>query len=90
MAECGAIGGLTLVMLWIAWARLAIAGSRGRSGVGYAAAAALAGLLISSLNADIMNFRFLWVVAGLLRGLHDASGIITASGRATEGGSGTR
>jgi hypothetical protein len=90
MAECGAIGGLTLVMLWIAWARLAIDGARGRRGVGFAAAAALAGLMVSSLNADIMNFRFLWVLAGLLRGLHDASGIVTASGRMTEGDAGTR
>jgi len=90
MAECGAIGGLTLVTLWIAWARLAIDESRRRRGVGYAAAAALAGLLVGSLNADIMNFRFVWVLAGVLRGLHDASGIVTASGRAADGNAGTR
>ena len=46
--------------------------------------------MVSSLNADIMNFRFLWVLAGLLRGLHDASGIVTASRRMTEGDAGTR
>ena len=90
MAECGAIGGLTLVLLWIAWGRLAIDGARGRRGVGYAATAALAGLMVSSVNADIMNFRFVWVLAGVLRGLHDASGIVTASGRAPEGDAGTR
>ncbi|MEP6783086.1 MAG: hypothetical protein ABI983_05415, partial [Acidobacteriota bacterium] len=86
MAECGVIGALTLLLLWAAWAGLATEGARVGSGTGYAAAAALAGLAVSSLNADIMNFRFLWVIAGLLRGLHDANGITTASGRETETG----
>ena len=90
MAECGAIGGLTLLLLWAAWATLARDGARSRSGVGYAAAAALAGLIVSSINADIMNFRFLWVVAGLLRGLYDANGIVTTSGRGVETVDGTR
>jgi cation transporter-like permease len=49
--------------------------------IALAAAAAFAGLLVSSVNADIMNFRFLWVVAGLLRGLQEANGIAIASGR---------
>lgn len=88
MAECGAIGGLTLLMLWAAWARLAAGAAR--SSLGYAAAAALAGLIVSSLNADIMNFRFLWVLAGLSRGLYDASGIVTASGREADTALGTR
>ncbi len=30
--------------------------------------AGLIGLLVNSLNVDIMNFRFLWVGLGLLRG----------------------
>jgi hypothetical protein len=77
MAECGIIGALTLLLLWIAWAKMAGAAMRAAPGIGYAAAAALFGLFVSSLNADIMNFRFLWVVAGLLRGLHEADGIIT-------------
>jgi hypothetical protein len=34
-----------------------------------AAAAALLGTLINSINADVMNFRFAWVVLGLVRGL---------------------
>lgn len=88
MAECGIIGGVTLLLLWIAWAGLAreVSGSP----VGLAAAAALAGLIVSSLNADIMNFRFLWVIAGLLRGLQEANGIVTASGRAVAAVDGTR
>ena len=79
-AECGLIGGATLLMLWIAWAVMAREVAS-RSTIGYAGAAALAGLVVSSLNADIMNFRFLWVVAGLMRGLQEANGITIASGR---------
>ena len=88
LAECGIIGGVTLLLLWIAWAGLAreVSGSP----VGLAAAAALAGLIVSSLNADIMNFRFLWVIAGLLRGLQEANGMVTASGRAVAAADGTR
>ena len=67
LAECGVIGGVTLLMLWAAWAVMARDGAAHY--LGYAAAAAMAGLIVSSLNADIMNFRFLWAVAGLLRGL---------------------
>ena len=94
-AECGLIGGVTLIMLWVVWAQMA-RGAAHKSHVGLAAAAAFAGLLVSSVNADIMNFRFLWVVAGLMRGLQastpspqsgdvaqpkGASGIAIASGR---------
>jgi O-antigen ligase len=88
LAECGVIGGVTLLMLWAAWAAMA----RETSGhyLGYAAAAALAGLIVSSLNADIMNFRFLWVVAGLLRGLQEANGMLTTSGRGATATAGTR
>jgi len=82
-AECGFIGGATLLMLWVAWGRMALDGVRSRApnNIALAAAAALAGLLVSSVNADIMNFRFLWVVAGLMRGLYEANGIAIASGR---------
>jgi hypothetical protein len=88
LAECGIIGGLTLLLLWIAWARLAreVLSTH----LGRAAAAAFAGLLIAGINADIMNFRFLWVIAGLMRGLQDAKGIVTASGRVTSEGFETR
>jgi hypothetical protein len=73
LAECGIIGGVTLLLLWAAWG--AMARDVARTGpdwmLGYAGGAALAGLLVASINADIMNFRFLWVIAGLLRGLHE-------------------
>ena len=85
-AETGVIGGITLLLLWVVWARMTLAGTR--SAIGRAAAAAFAGLLVSSLNADIMNFRFLWVIAGLMRGLQDANGMAIDSGRevtSTEG-----
>jgi hypothetical protein len=90
LAETGIIGGATLLILWAAWVVLAQAAVREGSAIGYAAAAALAGLTVSSLNADIMNFRFVWVLAGLLRGLQEANGIVTASGRVASTEDGTR
>jgi hypothetical protein len=87
LAECGIIGGVTLLMLWGAWAAMARDGAGHY--LGYAAAAAFAGLIVSSVNADIMNFRFLWVLAGLLRGLQDANGMLTTSGRGASGAAGT-
>lgn len=92
-AECGLIGGITLILLWVVWGRMAIDGVRlharravpnniaAPDNIALAAAAAFAGLLVASVNADIMNFRFLWVVAGLLRGLYEVNGIAIASGR---------
>ena len=72
LAETGIVGGATLLWLWIAWIGLARA-SWSHSAVGLAAAAAFAGLLVDSTNADIMNFRFLWVITGLMRGLQDVT-----------------
>jgi hypothetical protein len=69
LAESGVIGGITLLLLWVAWVLMARDVVRGGDVIGVAAAAALAGLIVSSLNADIMNFRFVWVLAGTLRGL---------------------
>lgn len=89
LAECGVIGGVTLLLLWASWAVMARNAMRS-SALGYAAVAALAGLIVSSLNADIMNFRFVWILAGLLRGLHDASGMMTASGGGASAADGTR
>jgi O-antigen ligase len=80
LAETGVIGGAALLFLWIAWIRMALDTAR-RSMIGVAAAAALAGLIVSSANADIMNFRFLWVIAGVMRGLYDANGMAIDSGR---------
>jgi O-Antigen ligase len=88
MAECGIIGGITLMALWIVWAGMAREVSA--SPIGYAAGAALAGLIVSSLNADVMNFRFVWVLAGLMRGLQEANGMVTASGRGESETTGTR
>jgi hypothetical protein len=69
LAESGVIGGITLLLIWVAWVLIARDVVRGGDVMGVAAAAALAGLIVSSLNADIMNFRFVWVLAGTLRGL---------------------
>ncbi len=74
MAECGVIGGITLLLLWAAWAAMARQAFAGGDPLAGAAAIALAGLVVSSLNADIMNFRFVWVLAGLLRGLQEVNG----------------
>jgi O-antigen ligase len=82
-AETGLIGGATLLFLWMVWSQMAVAAARSRP-IGLAAAAAFAGLIVSSVNADIMNFRFLWVIAGLMRGLHEANGISIASGRGAD------
>ena len=71
-AETGLIGGAALLYLLFVFARMAIESARTDS-LGLAAAAAFAGLLVCSINADIMNFRFLWVVAGLMRGLQELS-----------------
>jgi hypothetical protein len=73
LAECGIFGGLTLVLLWTAWAAMArdVARSETEAMLGCAAGAAIAGLVVASVNADIMNFRFLWVIAGMLRGVRE-------------------
>jgi hypothetical protein len=71
-AECGVIGGATLLFLWVVWGQMAVQLAR-RDRIGLAAAAALAGLAICSINADVMNFRFVWVIAGLMRGLQSAA-----------------
>lgn len=72
LAETGLAGGLTLLVLWIAIGRsAAMLWSRRREHQWLAAAAvaAIAGTLVNTMNADVMNFRFLWVVLGLVRGL---------------------
>ena len=72
LAETGLIGGVTLIIFWVVIAR-----ETGRlltlrhehAWIAVAAAAALLGTLVISVNADVMNFRFAWVVLGLVRGL---------------------
>jgi hypothetical protein len=60
LAETGFFGGLSLVVVWMAWLRRG-ATAQNRSALNRAAFAAVAGLLVNSLNADVMNFRFLWL-----------------------------
>ncbi len=74
LAETGLAGTLPLVALWIGifiTARAVMARPIDR-GLSLALFAGLCGLAIDTLNADVMNFRFLWVAVGLLRGLADA------------------
>ena len=72
-AETGLIGGLSLIVLWLTIAvtvdRLL---ARGRvHWIVLAVTAGIVGTLINTMNADVMNFRFLWVALGLVRGLTD-------------------
>lgn len=72
LAETGVPGGLTLVALWVGVLSLGLRLVRAADGPAtWPARAALAGavgLLVNSINADVMNFRFLWVGVAMLRG----------------------
>ena len=71
LAETGIVGGLTLLLLWLgcAWyGGVLLARAVRTDWVDRAILAGLLGLLVISLNVDVMNFRFLWVGMGLLRG----------------------
>ena len=71
LAETGALGGLTLLLLWvgIAWYGWRLVRATPTSvWVPRAILAGCLGILVNSVNADVMNFRFLWVGLGLLRG----------------------
>ena len=72
LAEAGLIGGVTLIIFWVVIARETrrlLAQRHQHAWIAAAAAAALLGTLVNSINADVMNFRFAWVVLGLVRGL---------------------
>lgn len=73
LAETGLPGGLTLVALWVGFLGLGLRFVRAANGPAvWPARAALAGtvgLLVNSINVDIMNFRFLWIGFAVLRGL---------------------
>lgn len=73
LAEAGIVGGLTLVALWIAVARAAdrLRERQPDHWIAIAVTAGIVGTLVNTMNADVMNFRFLWVAFGLLRGLSD-------------------
>lgn len=82
-AETGIIGGGTLIILWIA---IAVACDRLRARdpdhwIALAVTAGIVGTAVNSINADVMNFRFLWVALGLVRGLM-AQATTTETGRA--------
>lgn len=73
LAETGLTGTLPLIALWIGifmTARELLAQPIERP-VALALFAGLCGLLVNTFNADVMNFRFLWVAIGLLRGLSE-------------------
>lgn len=61
LAESGFLGGLSLIWLWVSWLRLRPGEFAAMEPARRAAFAAVVGLLVNSLNADVMNFRFLWV-----------------------------
>jgi O-antigen ligase len=72
MAEAGIIGAISLLALWLIAGMETIrllARPAAWPWVTTAVAAGLAATLINSVNADVMNFRFLWVALGLVRGL---------------------
>ena len=82
LAETGAIGLITLLVLWVAIWRSLIelnAGAAWRDWMAAAAIAAIAGTLVNTMNADVMNFRFLWVVLGLVRGRLALAGRVNAT-----------
>lgn len=61
LAETGLVGALSLLLLWTAWLRRLRKDPALCTPTERAAAAVVAGLLVNSLNADVMNFRFLWL-----------------------------
>lgn len=65
LAETGILGGVSLLLLWASWVvGIQRAWSTARP-IRTAAGAAVIGLLLNSLNADVMNFRFLWLALAL-------------------------
>ncbi len=70
LAETGLVGVATLVLLWGGFLRRGLRLTRQvgqEDWMPRAVFAGLVGLLINSLNVDLMNFRFVWVGFGLLR-----------------------
>ena len=78
LAEAGLIGAATLIIFWIVIAletRRLLAQDHRHAWMATAAVAALLGTLINTMNADVMNFRFGWVVLGLVRGLRETQNV---------------
>ena len=68
LAETGLAGTAALAALWAA---LVIAAARAAAAEGpasdaHAYRAAILGMLVNSISTDVMHFRFLWVVVGLI------------------------
>jgi O-antigen ligase len=81
MAETGLAGTMPLMALWIGLfitARELLA-RRPDDGMALALFAALCGMLVNTFNADVMNFRFLWVAVALLRALAEPAPIESAA-----------
>lgn len=71
MAEAGLWGGLSVVALFVAAVGLARSAARrspDRWLVG-AVTAGLVGVAVNSINADVLNFRFVWIALAVLRAL---------------------
>jgi hypothetical protein len=71
LAETGSVGGLTLLLLCLGCARyggVLLTRAAHAEWSDRAILAGLLGVLVVSLHVDVMNFRFLWVGLGLLRG----------------------
>lgn len=72
LAETGLVGTAALAVLWggvLSYARrLSVVGDE-QAEAAAALAAGLVGVLVNSLNVDVMNFRFIWLAFGTLRGV---------------------
>lgn len=80
LGESGILGGVSLVLLWVAWLRQGLVVAP-RSIMQRAAFAAVVGLLVNSLNADVMNFRFLWLAVAWMGSKVEGEGDALESGR---------
>ncbi len=61
LAETGAAGAASLIVLWASWICGLRPGLFTAAPMRRAAMTAVVGLLVNSVNADVMNFRFLWL-----------------------------
>jgi len=66
LAESGVLGALSLLILWASWFHGRGPALSAGTPCRRAALAAVIGLLVNSLNADVMNFRFLWLAVAWL------------------------
>jgi hypothetical protein len=72
LAETGLVGTLPLIALLgaiLVTARRASRTSTTSDDIAWAVLAGSVGLIVSGMNVDIMNFRFLWFAAGIVRAL---------------------